>query len=446
MLRSKAILPSTLEKRVIIGIGFILFWFSSITFYSFHHISSTQQDVPPLASMQQINSIDEQQPQQHQHQPEAEEVIRRGKSYQRQVRLSTSDESETNETHNILFPQSIWNEDDFETIVHPTLNMLGNDNAELNLEEIEPYLQLEVPKFWNPKSFQPNVRTYLGNYGERLMTPEEAQNIGSYTFQKEPKKRLLETIYLSIASYRDVRCPRTVAAAFDRAKYPERIRVGIVDQIDLEEDLNCAEPDVPCEEDPTQTLCVYKHLIDVYEVNATLSVGPVFARHIGYRMYRGEYFTMQTDAHMEFVENWDYDVIDQWRSAKNEMAVLSTYVSEVVGHYDFETHKRNTTSRPYMCNTIFEKDYYEDNLDFLYHDQQPEDQPDVKGQPSPQPFWAAGFSFARGHFAVQVPYDQYLPMIFQGEEISLGLRGFSVSHICLCTLCDVLLIFSLTLK
>ena len=24
-----------------------------------------------------------------------------------------------------------------------------------------------------------------------------------------------------------------------------------------------------------------------------------------------------------------------------------------------------------------------------------------------------------------VPYDQYLPMIFQGEEMSIGLRGFS---------------------
>jgi [Skp1-protein]-hydroxyproline N-acetylglucosaminyltransferase len=44
------------------------------------------------------------------------------------------------------------------------------------------------------------------------------------------------------------------------------------------------------------------------------------------------------------------------------------------------------------------------------------------------PFWAAGFSFARGHFVVQVPYDQYLPMVFQGEEISIGLRGFTYGY------------------
>ena len=33
--------------------------------------------------------------------------------------------------------------------------------------------------------------------------------------------------------------------------------------------------------------------------------------------------------------------------------------------------------------------------------------------------------FGRGHFVVNVPYDQHLPWIFQGEEISIGLRGFS---------------------
>lgn len=45
-----------------------------------------------------------------------------------------------------------------------------------------------------------------------------------------------------------------------------------------------------------------------------------------------------------------------------------------------------------------------------------------------EPFWAAGFSFARAHFVIQIPYDQYLPMVFQGEEISMGLRGFTYGY------------------
>jgi Glycosyltransferase (GlcNAc) len=33
--------------------------------------------------------------------------------------------------------------------------------------------------------------------------------------------------------------------------------------------------------------------------------------------------------------------------------------------------------------------------------------------PQLQPFWAAGFSFSRGHFKIRVPYDAYQPMVFQ---------------------------------
>ena len=33
-------------------------------------------------------------------------------------------------------------------------------------------------------------------------------------------------------------------------------------------------------------------------------------------------------------------------------------------------------------------------------------------------FRAAGYSFSRGHFVVNVPYDYLAPMIFQGEEMS----------------------------
>ena len=159
-------------------------------------------------------------------------------------------------------------------------------------------------------------------------------------------------------------------------------------------------------------------------MDASLAVGPVLARHIGNRMYRGEYYTMQTDAHMEFIKGWDVDIIKQWKSANNEMAVLTTYVSDVDDHYDAETGKATTDSRPKMCNTDFDPDYYDPRLTNLMHGQQPEGKPDLYGQPTLEPFWAAGFSFSRGHFIIQVPYDQYLPMIFQGEEINIGLRGF----------------------
>jgi [Skp1-protein]-hydroxyproline N-acetylglucosaminyltransferase len=211
---------------------------------------------------------------------------------------------------------------------------------------------------------------------------------------------------------------------YARAEFPDRIRVAILDQR-VNGDPLCSQPAKPCSEDPYQALCQYKHLIDVYEMDAVLAVGPVFARHLAHRHYRGEYFAMQIDSHVRFVEHWDSDIVGQWKSAKNEMAVLSTYLSDIIGSIEPETHKGIHKGRPIMCQSD-----YEGNGDnkHLRHGQQPEGEAGIKGQPTLHPFWAAGFSFARGHFVIQVPYDQHLPMVFQGEEISIGLRGFTYGY------------------
>jgi [Skp1-protein]-hydroxyproline N-acetylglucosaminyltransferase len=173
----------------------------------------------------------------------------------------------------------------------------------------------------------------------------------------------------------------------------------------------------------------------------------VFARHLGHRLYRGEYFAMQSDAHITFVKGWDNEIIEQWHSANNEMAVLSTYLSGVEGHINEETGERISKSRPIMCDSDFEG---AGEYKHLRHGQQPEGVPYIHDTPMLNPYWAAGFSFGRGHFVVNVPYDQHLvslstlsvpytlnhilqvsnclttkPWIFQGEEISMGLRGFS---------------------
>jgi hypothetical protein len=53
---------------------------------------------------------------------------------------------------------------------------------------------------------------------------------------------------------------------------------------------------------------------------------------------------------------------------------------------------------------------------YLRHGSQPEDVPHIHGMPQLQPFWAAGFSFSRGHFKMRVPYDGFQPMVFQVSE------------------------------
>ena len=303
-----------------------------------------------------------------------------------------------------LFPKATWpvsvRNEEFETMIHT-----GDGTT-----------QLQVPKFWSP----PQPR-------ETLLTREEAMQVGScidVQLEGDACPLAQRTIYVGIASYRDFECRTTVESIFNRAEHPERIRVGVVDQIVNGQDPICNAPIEPCQDKPDQALCRFADQIDVYEMDAQLSVGPVFARHIGYRLYRGEYYATQSDAHVTYVKHWDSDIIGQMEATKNDMAVLTTYLTDVQGSIDEQGHSLRKT-RPIMCNT-----FYEGGAQGMHlrHGSQPERLPSIHGVPQLQPWWAAGYSFSRGHFVVQVPYDPYQPMIFQGEEMSIGIRGFTYGY------------------
>eukprot|EP01035_Chromulina_nebulosa_P021022 gene21022-27245_t len=258
-----------------------------------------------------------------------------------------------------------------------------------------PLTELKVPKFWK--------------------APEGADinKIGDFINNQE-------TIYLMIASYRDFQCRETIASAFNKADHPERLFVGAVDQV-VAGDIGCLDNEVPCSTNPDQPLCKYRNQIAVFKMDARYATGPVTARHVGDRMYRGQYFVMQMDAHCLFVRHWDTKLIDQWKSTGNEMAVLTSYMTDIQGSLDGNGDSLRDT-RPIMCCSDFEGAM---PARYLRHGAQPEEVPVIKDMPMLEPFWAAGFSFSRAHFKLRVPYDGYQPMVFQGEEIAIGIRGFT---------------------
>eukprot|EP00986_Skeletonema_menzelii_P016977 scaffold16849_cov145-Skeletonema_menzelii.AAC.1 len=237
------------------------------------------------------------------------------------------------------WPISIRDEDgDFEDVVHPGHRAKNH-----------PDVIMSVPKMWidDPVSIHQN----------KLMSRETAMKIGSCTvpdasgnFARGDECPLNErTIYVAIASYRDYQCRDTVTSIFERAAHPERIRVGVIDQIDVGEDIHCDAPYDLCSDNPEQMLCKYKNQLDILQVDPLLAVGPVFARHLGHRLYRGEYYYMQSDAHVTYANNWDIDIIDQQESTKNEMAVLSTYLSNYSEKALNEDGDGIMTERPIMC-------------------------------------------------------------------------------------------------
>ena len=250
-----------------------------------------------------------------------------------------------------------------------------------------PYSGLKVPRFWKPKE------------GDDIL------KVGT-------KVNGHETIFLMIASYRDFQCRETIATAFSRADHPERLYVG------------CLDLEVPCTADDKRPICIYKDHISIYKMDASTATGPVTARHIGDRLYRGQYFVMQMDAHCPFTNHWDTSIIGQWLETGNEMAVLSSYLTDVQGSID-ENGDSTRNTRPIMCNSDYEG---APPARYLRHGGQPEEVPVIKDMPQLEPYWAAGFSFSRGHFKIQVPYDAYMPMVFQGEEINIGIRAFTFGY------------------
>jgi hypothetical protein len=158
------------------------------------------------------------------------------------------------------------------------------------------------------------------------------------------------TIFVSVAAYRDPMCHQTLERALRWAVHPRRLRFAVVDQR-AAGDLPCTWTAKRCEDAPEQLLCRHATQIRVQTVDAEQARGPTFGRHLADRMYAGEYFALQVDAHLYFVQGWDEEAIRQWRAAQNEYAVLSTYPSEAAGHLrDGESLVRST---PGICRSSF---------------------------------------------------------------------------------------------
>lgn len=90
----------------------------------------------------------------------------------------------------------------------------------------------------------PNIRPGIPNYG--VFKPSDVP----YLYETVPetlaryrqmKRRGRNTIFVSIASYRDEKCAETLADLFHKCKYCDRIFVGVSDQID-EGDRRCLPP------------------------------------------------------------------------------------------------------------------------------------------------------------------------------------------------------------
>lgn len=250
-----------------------------------------------------------------------------------------------------------------------------------------------------------------------------------------------ETIFVSIASYRDPECAKTVSRAFDRAAVPNRVRFGIFQQ-NAAEDVDCAKGLADLVECPEHAACGRLEQIRVHRVHWEQTLGPTVARHLSETLYNDETYVMSFDSHTNFASGWDVIAIDMFKRIGDARAIITTYPAsyEATNHserwMDVDTKgpcrecRRVDDQRPRdvnptpatqmsICRT--RRVQVGRTLSFK-HDVNRMKRP---SSPTRVAFLAAGFNFARGTRVREVPYDPHSFFLFDGEETSLAIRAWT---------------------
>lgn len=196
-------------------------------------------------------------------------------------------------------------------------------------------------------------------------------------------------IFVNMACYRDPECLPTILDLFQKARFPERINVGLVLQTM-----------------PSDGIAVSHPRVRVRHVPAAQARGACWARALGYRMLGGETHVLQVDSHMRFAPAWDVRMLAQLAACPSPRPLLTTYPpgyeppDELLAHDPaFLAPQRFDGSGMLVQHGLFGP---------------------RPATPRPTACIAAGFLFGPAEWVREVPYDPAL--YFHGEEATLALR------------------------
>lgn len=208
-----------------------------------------------------------------------------------------------------------------------------------------------------------------------------------------------ETIFVSVASFRDTECSQTVSELFSKAAVPGRVFVGVCEQNKTQTTEGCVADDLPGD--------YRRNNVRVLTLPHTAARGPTYARYLCSTLYRGEEFFMQIDSHTKLARDWDMKLVDMLRRCPGSKPVLTHY-PQTWGTPD------DAGTVPVMCKSKW------NDSGILTFEAVLRPKPDAAL--APVPFVAGGFLFTRGSVLQEVPYDPNLPYLFMGEELLYSVR------------------------
>lgn len=217
------------------------------------------------------------------------------------------------------------------------------------------------------------------------------------------------SIFVSIASYRDDDTINTIIDCFSKSKNPSKIFIGICQQNkDSDTDTIFNEKYSYIEK--------YINNIRIIRIPYFEAKGPTYARYLCSSLWNGETYYLQIDSHIRFSENWDELSINMINSIidtnLSKKPVLS-YYSKIIEESDKPEKELNTVPR--ICESFF-------NERGIISLKPAQEISSINLQLTKTPYIAAGFIFANSSFLKDVPFDPYLSNLFTGEEILLSTR------------------------
>lgn len=211
-----------------------------------------------------------------------------------------------------------------------------------------------------------------------------------------------DTIFVSVASYRDSECSATLRNVFEQADRPDRVFVGVCEQNSGAVEEACTGPVLP------------KNVRRV-SIPHLEAKGPTYARYLCSTLYQGEAWYMQIDSHTRFVKGWDTKAVENAKKCPSKKPILTHYprrMEELGGD-----HK----GVPRLCKSKFDHQGVV-TFEAVIMD------PPKDGVPAPVPFVSGGFVFMPGSAVREVPFDPDLPHLFQGEEILHSARLWTAGY------------------
>jgi [Skp1-protein]-hydroxyproline N-acetylglucosaminyltransferase len=218
------------------------------------------------------------------------------------------------------------------------------------------------------------------------------------------------TIFVSIASYRDNVCTKTVESLYEMADNPNRVFIGLCQQNNKNEDPECITDDIRNK---------YSNNIRIIRIPYFDAKGPTWARYLCSTLWDGEEYYFQIDSHTKFIKSWDTICINMINLIINcglsLKPVISHYPKEYEAYENYNPNEKNNVPR--MCKSFFNK---RDMLSFMGAEII-----NTNNIPYNTPYLASGMFFCKSSFLNELPYDPNLDYLFVGEEILHSIRFYT---------------------